>query len=51
MIQVPVPQPPTPREEVIEILAEGLWELVMRGRRPDKTKEQRDCTPRKQAGR
>ena len=36
MIEVPVPRPPTPREEVIEILAEGLWELVARGHRPDK---------------
>jgi hypothetical protein len=36
MIEVPVPEPPSPREEVIEILAEGLWELVIRGRRPDK---------------
>jgi hypothetical protein len=36
MIELPVPEPPTPREEVIEILAEGLWELVIRGRRPDK---------------
>lgn len=35
MIKVPVPEPPSPREEVIEILAEGLWELVIRGKRPD----------------
>ncbi len=40
MIEVPIPEPPSPREEVIQILAEGLWELVVRGRRPDKAKEQ-----------
>ena len=36
MIELPVPELPSPREEVIEILAEGLWELVVRGRRPNK---------------
>lgn len=40
MIELPVPEPPSPRDEVIEILAEGLWELVIRGRRPDKRKIQ-----------
>jgi len=35
MIELPVPEPPSPREVVIEILAEGLWELVVRGCRPD----------------
>ena len=34
MIELPVPEPPSPREVVIEILAEGLWELVVRGCRP-----------------
>lgn len=42
MIEVPVPEPPSPREEVIEILAEGLWELVVRGRIPDRPRESRD---------
>ncbi len=41
MIKVPVPEPPSPREEVIEILAEGLWELVVRGRKPDRPRESR----------
>jgi len=36
MIKVPVPEPPSPRAEVIEILAEGLWELVVRCCKPDK---------------
>jgi hypothetical protein len=26
----------SPREEVIQILAEGLWDLVVSGRRPDR---------------
>ena len=34
MIQVPVPKPPSPREEEIEILARGLCELMMRGCKP-----------------
>lgn len=41
MTHVPVPQPPSPREEVIEILARGLCELVMRGCKPDQPREQR----------
>jgi hypothetical protein len=41
MNQVPLPQPPSPREEVIEILARGLCELVMRGCKPDQPREQR----------
>ena len=38
MIEVPIPEPPSPREEVIQILAEGLWELVVRGKRPDQSR-------------
>ena len=41
MTQVPMPQPPSPREEVIEILARGLCELVMRGCKPDQPREPR----------
>jgi len=41
MIQVPVPEPPSPREEVIEILARGLCELVMRGCKPDQPRTER----------
>ena len=41
MTNVPLPQPPSPREEVIEILARGLCELVMRGCKPDQPREQR----------
>ena len=39
------PQPPSPREEVNEILAEGLWELVVRGRRPDKRRSSTRLAP------
>ncbi len=42
MIEFPVPKPPSPREEVIEILAEGLWELVVRVRKPDRPRESRN---------
>jgi hypothetical protein len=49
MIEVPVPEPPSPREEVIEILAEGLWELVVRGRRPDRPRELREAASGVQA--
>ena len=42
MIELPVPEPPSPREEVIEILAEGLWELVVRDCKPDRPREFRD---------
>ena len=41
MAELPAPEPPTPREEVIEILAEGLWELVVRGCKPDRPRESR----------
>lgn len=41
MTHVPVPQLPSPREEVIEILARGLCELVMRGCKPDQPKNKR----------
>jgi len=41
MTQVPVPEPPTPREEVIQILARGLCELVMRGCKPDQPRGER----------
>ena len=40
MIHVPVSQPPSLREEVIEILVRGLCELVMRGCKPDQPREQ-----------
>ncbi len=41
MIKVPVPEPPSSREEVIEILARGLCELVMRGCKPDRPRGER----------
>ena len=40
MTQVPMPQPPSPREDVIDTLTSGLCELVMRGCKPDQPKEQ-----------
>jgi len=39
MTHVPMPQPPSAREEVIEILARGLCELVMRGCKPDQPRD------------
>jgi len=49
MIQLPVPAPPTPLEEVIQILAEGLGELVIRGCKPDRQTQEcprsRDWAP------
>ncbi|MFH2009168.1 MAG: hypothetical protein ABI333_21440 [bacterium] len=41
MIRVPVPEPASPREGVIEILAHGLCELVMRGCKPDQPRGER----------
>ena len=35
-IKLPAPRELSPREEVIQILAEGLWDLVISGRRPDR---------------
>ncbi len=32
-------QPKTPREEVIEILAEGIYSLIIRGERPHLSKK------------
>ena len=40
MIQVSVPEPPSPREEVIEILAQGLCELVIRGWKPEQPRDE-----------
>ena len=37
------PPTPSPRQEVIEILARGLCELVMRGCKPDQPKK--ECHP------
>jgi hypothetical protein len=42
MIKVPVPEPLTPREEVIQILAQGLCELVMRGCIPERRRGGRE---------
>jgi len=49
MIQLPVPEPPTPREVVIQILAEGLWVLVVRGCKTDLPRESRERAPRDHA--
>lgn len=40
-LTLPESEEPTVREEVVEILARGLCELVMRGCKPDQPREQR----------
>lgn len=40
-LSLPELEPPTAREEVIEILAHGLCELVMRGCKPDQPRTER----------
>lgn len=34
-IKLPAPRELSPREEVIQILADGLWDLIISGRRPN----------------
>jgi len=49
MIKVPLPEPLTPREEAIQILAQGLCELVMRGCKPESRVNRREYWLRVQA--
>ena len=38
MFKLPPLRPRTPREEVIEVMAEGIFTLVIRGERPHRSK-------------
>ena len=43
LIQLPVPEPMTPREEAIQILASGMLELIIqRSRQPESPRMRRE---------
>jgi hypothetical protein len=44
MINIPTLKPKTPLEEVVEILAEGIYTLVIRGDRPNRPRGESPST-------